>query len=345
MRVGVIGINHKLADLEEREALAKLCRQKFGVKCCLHEAVAYVLLSTCNRTEIYFSDEHSSKELSEIHTYLLTILKKGSKEPVDHKLYSYFGSECFRHLVEVTAGFDSAVKAETEIQGQVKEAYLYAARERRLSPSLHYLFQKSLKIGKDVRHLFKIGRGLPTFEQTIFKTGAEQFFTPQNASILIVGASRINEKITSFLQKKACSHITLCNRCPINGTKFSAKFNLRWLPWENLHEWENYDWIILGTKASDYLLRYEENKRSSDKKKLVLDLGMPRNADPRIAFDPHVKLRHIDQLNATVMQEQSHVDLSLFEANQYIDASIRKHSHLFTLKQRHKPLEIISLEA
>jgi glutamyl-tRNA reductase len=335
MRIGLIGINHKLACLEEREAIARWCKLKFDPKFSFHEPFPYVLLNTCNRTEIYFSDESSSKELPEIHTYILSILKKGMKEPLDQKLYSYFGPDCFLHLAEVTTGFDSADRGETAIQGQVKEAYQLACASQHLSSSLHYLFQKSLKIGKEIRHSFLIGKGLPTFEQTIYHTGTKKFGQTQDTPILIVGASKINEKITSFLQKKGCRRITLCNRNPKNGEKFSAKFNLTTLLWKHLPEWRRFDWIILGTKASEYLIDLHSAPCQGDSQKLVLDLGVPRNADPRLAKHPMVDLHDIDLLNQALSQEQSLEQIHFHDARLAIEASISKYVHLYSKKQRH----------
>src|SRR3954466_9975105 len=107
MRVGVVGINHKLADLKLRETLAKACQRRFSAGNSLHGNHSFVLLSTCNRTEAYFT----SYELAETHTYLLNILRQEVFEEFDHKLYSFFGSDCFAHLARVTAGLDSAIIA------------------------------------------------------------------------------------------------------------------------------------------------------------------------------------------------------------------------------------------
>ena len=89
MRVGIVGINHKLADLKLREHLAKTCQRRFGSGCALHGDHSFVLLSTCNRTEVYFS----SDDLPATHTYLLNILRNDVSEEFNQKLYSYFGYE------------------------------------------------------------------------------------------------------------------------------------------------------------------------------------------------------------------------------------------------------------
>jgi len=151
MRIGLVGINHKLASLSLRESLAKAFRKCFG------NSHPFILLLTCNRIELYFS----SPDLAATHTAILSALKKETSCECDQKLYSFFGMECFLHLAKVTAGFDSAIMAETEIQGQVKQAYEEALKSKKLPSELHFLFQKSLHISKLCRSKYDLGRGMP----------------------------------------------------------------------------------------------------------------------------------------------------------------------------------------
>ncbi len=125
MRIGVVGINHRLAGLELRDSLARICQKKFGSDRITHSNHSFILLSTCNRTEVYFCSDN----LPESHSYLINALRGDVSEDFDQKLYSFFGSDCFLHLCRVTAGLDSAIVAETEIQGQVKTAYEKAAQK------------------------------------------------------------------------------------------------------------------------------------------------------------------------------------------------------------------------
>lgn len=293
MRIGVVGVNHKLADLKLREMLAKVCQKRFGAGQSLHGEHAFILLLTCNRMEIYFSSE----DLAETHSYFLKVLKQEIDEDFDQKLYSYFGEECFAHLATVAAGLDSAIIAETEIQGQVRNAYEGTLGFCKLPFSLHYLFQKSLKISKDIRSKYALGRGLPDLEHAIYQTGSHLFKKPENASVLIVGASEINQKVLSYLKRKGCGQITLCNRSQRNAEKMSAIHQIPLLHWEGLSHWYRYDWIILGTKASEFLITNKCLSHSFTDKKLIIDLALPRNADPRIAKDPRIQLLNIDQIN------------------------------------------------
>jgi glutamyl-tRNA reductase len=246
------------------------------------------------------------------------------------KLYSYFGNECFLHLSKVAAGFDSAIMAETEIQGQVKQAYELALKAKTLPSCLHSLFQKSLQISKHIRSKYALGRGMPDIEHAVFQTGTHYFKTPQEKSILFIGSSAINQKVLGYIQKKGCKSITLCNRTQENAEKLSLKFQIPSLPFAAIDQWQEFDWIILGTNAPNYLI-HENNSISQPK--LIIDLSLPRNADPRLAQDPNVQLLNIDQINRMLKFRRKWIDSTFTQAHDEITTLVLRHTHLLTVKQ------------
>lgn len=317
MRVGVLGINHKLADLKLRETLAKTCQKQFGTFQAVHGEHSFILLSTCNRTEIYFS----SSDLTTTHTYLLGLLREGIQQEFEHKLYSYFGVDCFNHLARVTAGLDSAIIAETEIQRQVKVAYEATADYHSLPHDIHFLFQKSLGIAKKVRSELQLGRGMPNIEHAILQTGLHFFKTPKEASLLFVGASEINQKILGFLKGKNFSQITLCNRSHSQGEQFAEMYGVELLPWGKLDEWNSFDWIIFGTKSPEYLIKQEDISNKCLKKKLVMDLCVPRNVDPKVGKNTQITLMNIDQINRLLKIRHRQMTNCLAEAEKIISGA------------------------
>lgn len=264
--VGVVGVNHKSCDLNLREKLANACMRFNQV----HIGHSFVVLSTCNRTEVYFT----SQDLTCTHSYILKTLRYAINEEFEHKLYSYFGSDCFLHLAKVTAGLDSAIFAETEIQGQVKRAYEQARQKAQMGQAIHYLFQKSLKIAKEVRTDFPIQRG-PSFEDMLLQLIIKE---SQGNKILFLGASAINCKLLPLFQKHF--DVWLCNRTPID---LPAQI----LAWQERESWHQFDVVIVATKASGYLISEKPSKST-----LLIDLSVPRNIDPNLAS------YNIDQLHA-----------------------------------------------
>lgn len=332
MRVGVLGINHKLAELELRELLAKTCQRRLTPGQSTHGKHSFVLLSTCNRTEVYFSSE----ELADTHSYLLSILRHEVNENFDQKLYSYFGQDCLLHLCRVTSGLDSAVVAETEIQGQVKAAYEIAQEYYRLPFELHYLFQKSLGIAKKARGVLPLKPGLPDVEHAIFQTGFHFFPDLNAAKILFVGASEINEKVLEYFKSKALPNLALCNRSELAGKAMAAKYQIPFLEWQQISDFHHYDWIILGTKSPDFLINYDSLPSSLERKKLIIDLSVPRNVDPSLARHPMITLLNIDQINRRLHIRQQHMQRSLNLAEKLIATAIDQQVRLYKEKETHR---------
>jgi glutamyl-tRNA reductase len=339
MRVGVVGINHKLADLKLREQLAKACQKWFGTLQAVHDHHYFVLLSTCNRTEIYFS----SQDLTMTHTYLLSILRIEVEREFDHKLYSYFGIDCFCHLVRVTLGLDSAVIAETEIQGQVKLAYENTAEYHVLPSDLHFLFQKSLGIAKKLRSELQLGRGMPNLEHAILQAGKQLFQTPEQVRVLFVGASDINRKILIFLKSKHFQNMALCNRSDEQATTMVKEYGVQHLSWSQLHHWHEYDWIIFGTKSPNYLITRQETNQRFDHEKLVMDLCVPRNVDPNVK-NSRITLLNIDQINQLLKMRHHHMTHQLAEAEKRVLQAVHEHTTRYATKSQSK-INLVAITA
>lgn len=329
IRVGVLGINHKLANVELREALAQACQRRFLLAGATDGAHIFVLLTTCNRTEVYFTSEN----LAEAHSFLLDLLRQEINEDFDQKIYSFFGQDCFLHLARVTAGLDSAIVAETEIQGQVKAAYEQACTCVQLPSDLHYLFQKALKIGKSVRSGLVLGRGMPDLEHAVFNTGMHFFQEPQQAKILFVGASDINRKILTFLKTKEFHDITLCNRSLPRAQAIATAHNLSVLEWSCITDWHHYNWIIFGTKAPHYLINRINLPENCTSQKLIIDLCVPRNVEPELSRDSRITLLNIDQINRILRVRKQQMAHTLSQAEQLVSAAAQQHVHLFHVKE------------
>ncbi len=326
MRVGVLGINHKLANLELRELLAKACQRCFMSGTLSYSGHVNILLSTCNRTEIYFS----SNDLAATHSYLLQMLRSEVQQEFDQKIYSYFGYDCFLHLTRVTAGLDSAIFAETEIQRQVKVAYETGANCINLPSELHYLFQKALKISKMVRAEFVLGRGMADLEHAIFQAGVSLFEIPAQSKILFVGASDVNCKVLGFLKKKNCHDITLCNRSLPRAQAIAKQYQVSTLEWGRICDWPQYHWIIFGTRAPHYLATKDQIPKECSSRKLVIDLCVPRNVDPVIG--QRYTLLNIDQLNRELNVRKQQMASTISQVEERITLASQRHVESFRVK-------------
>jgi glutamyl-tRNA reductase len=329
MRIGIIGINHKSAVLWLREKLAIEAEQLFGPDHAAHFRFSYVLLSTCNRTEIYFH----SDDPAQTHTYLLNAMRERIEEEFEHCIYSYFGIDCFFHLARVTAGVDSALIGETEIQGQVKRAYETAHDYRSLAPELHYLFQKCLKIGKDVRSKYQPIYGLPCLEHAVLNIATRILGNLNVKKILFVGLSEINHKIFLRLKRNGCCRIFFCNRTFEKVQSLADKEPVGLLPWQDLDRWPSFDVAIFGTKSPHFLVG-KEQLTSNLTCRLVIDLSVPRNVDPKVGRHPAITLLNVDQLNRAIDRKRKLKALEMARLETHMIAqSVERQAALFQMKE------------
>ncbi len=320
MKIGVIGISTKSSELPLRELLAKACPRCLGGDSESASLYNVVLLSTCHRTEIYFSAD----DLAATQTELLNTLRKEISQPFEHQIYSYFGIDSFIHLALVTAGMDSLILGETEIQRQVKMAYETACLYRSLPSCIHFLFQKSLKIAKEARTRFSSLTRRPTLEGMIYDLSLNLGKKP---SLFFIGNSEINRKILSFFKSKGVDDIVLCTRAP-----HSAKgLNVQVVDWSALETWKNYEVVISGTNHHEYLLSPVPHDQGVTS--WIFDLSMPRSVDPRCSRHPRMTLLNMEELGRLVeKQENGHSLEATLSREAICGAAMRQH-HLFHLKQ------------
>ena len=290
MDVGLIGMDFKSAPLPLREAFALVCAKRFK---------SYgVLLETCNRTELYFSGD----TLPLIHIQILEVLREEMGRPFEFALYSYFGRDALLHATRVTAGLESGIIGETEIQGQVKRAYQRRIQE--VKEPLHTFFQKSLKMGKEIRQLFvmpKVTRGI---EEIISELSS--------GKVMFVGNSVMNRKLMrSFETSRECVMV-------------SRHGGDEWL---GLEAWKEYSLIIVATHATDYVFSGLSGPLSHPV--TFVDLSMPRNIDPAWGKQPGITLWHLSELEKQVIQEQSSV-----AATRHVIRSVEKQIMLFYARRR-----------
>lgn len=306
MHIGVIGLNHKLGNVPLRGLFANTCEKIFTAS----SPIPCVLLSTCNRTEIYFSAPMPQI----LHSQILYFLREELHFEFEHLLYSYFNADCFTHLARVCSGLDSAIAAETAIQGQVREAYRQAMQLHSLPYELHYLFQKASKISKEIRQSLSSLNGFPSLEHAILQIGSSHFESFEGKNLLFIGASSVNKGILSFLKNKGLN-MTLCNRTHKEWEDCQT------LPWNALETWYRYDWVIVGTKSPHYLIK--KTPLGETVRSLLIDLSMPANVDRRLATFAGITLMDIDKVNETLSYSRKQYKQILQKAEEQIESATR----------------------
>ncbi|MBY0529732.1 MAG: glutamyl-tRNA reductase [Rhabdochlamydiaceae bacterium] len=329
MRIGVLGINHKSSELVVRERLAKACGKKISSENEIAARLSCVVLSTCNRTEIYFSAE----DLAAAHSELLNLFRAEIKEPFEHMLYTYFGLDCFTHLALVTSGLDSVILAESEIQRQVKLAYQQTVADYRLPGCLHFLFQKCLKIGKQIRSSMTIPQGQTSLPSMVLQIGQWVFKELSQKKVLFVGNSEINRKIFSYLFAKGVRDLTLCTRSLSSAQEQKQAYGMKVIHFSQMLTWTSYDYIICGTNFSEYLILNEHlSTQEIVETKLILDLSVPRNVDPSISLHPRITLMNMEEVGHLIERKQLKDNVQIRVAENWVWRQVEKQVELFHRK-------------
>lgn len=299
----VIGSNFHQQLLDERERLQHCFVALAGCN-------NAVIVATCNRNEIYLHTTTPEHTVKAIFSFITQQYPNFASQA-----YVYEDGQCFHHLARVTSGLDSAMVGESHIQHQVKEAYTTALTNGKLHPELHYIFQKSLHIGKMVRtkwpHLFH-SDSLP---ETILLL-AREFFHGKLPPPLFIGASKINRSIAARLPASLCYTVT--NRTMRHLHNVSSATST--LPWEQLPQrWQEYSWIISGVKCPHKLLPEHIGPKAD---RLLIDLSVPRTIHP--SADGHVY--NIDELAALWKRSQDPVSAQFSDIEWFITDRIAQYS-------------------
>jgi glutamyl-tRNA reductase len=315
MRIGVLGINYKSAPLDLREKIAQACRDCFSPN--------KVVLSTCYRTEIYISQE----DLAEAQSALFSHLKKQVPHTHEHSFYTFFGKECFFHLACVTAGLDSAMLAESDIQRQVKIAYEETRKREPLPAPIHYLFQKALKLGKTARSSFSLFQMSLHLEGMIYQL-ADQMLEP-NSRLLFIGNSDINRKIIHHFWRKGKRQMTLCTRDLESAQPFALDYQLSLKDRSEIEHWHQYDGVIAATKCEHHLIRSAPKNIST---RLMLDLSVPRSIAPVLKSHPHTNLINMEEIGAFFEHYHSEKMSEVESIKSYIESAVERYVALYERK-------------
>jgi glutamyl-tRNA reductase len=297
MKLFAAGISHKTAPVELRERLAvkqsEIVDLAFVLKCFGH-LEEIVLLSTCNRVEIYGTTRRATGHIK-------SLLQLLCAEPgdLDSYVYLYENAGAVRHLLRVAAGLDSMVLGETEITGQIKNAYEIARNAGLTGRVLNRLFQKAFQATKEIRTRTGIGRGAVSIKSTAVELIGKSDLSQQ--SIMVLGAGEMAESCIHALVKKGAKSIFISSRSFDRAHDLAIQYGGRAVCLGDcLFEMPDVDVVIAATSSSETLLSRDDIKNLMKTRRnrplLLIDLSVPRNIDPAAIGLEHVSLYNIDDL-------------------------------------------------
>jgi glutamyl-tRNA reductase len=338
MKLFAAGISHKTAPIEVRERLAVDRNELVDVAHYLKwfgHLDEIVLLSTCNRVEIYGTTRQSVDSIK-------SALQLLSSEAVDLSPYIYVhkDEEAARHLFRVTAGLDSMVLGETEITGQIKNAYEIARNAGLTGRVLNRLFQKAFQATKEIRTRTGIGRGTISIKSTAVELIGKTDLSRQ--SIMVLGAGEMAESCVRLLVKKGAQSIFISSRSFERALDLATRCGGEAVcVGDCLFEMRNVDVVVAATSSAQTLLARDdvENlmKARRNRPLLLIDLSVPRNIDPAVTGLENVALYNIDDLEGLARQGVQARQRELTACDQIIEAHVAALTEKFHTEERQSP--------
>lgn len=321
MQIGVVGVNHKDTPIEIREKFNFSESQKIEGSSILQKDIDEVLiLSTCNRSEIYYAsaDDQAEETIKDFYSRYFSYPKAGDY------LFSLKGSEAVDHIYKVAAGLDSIVIGEDQILAQIKEAIEFSMELKFSKKFLNRLFQSALASGKKIRTHTKIS-SIPLSASYIgIKILRDALGTLEDKSALVIGAGEMSELSIRYLDDQDLSHIYVTNRTDGRLDDLFEKFqSLEKISYSDRYAYmKEVDIVITATAAVHRILEYEDFP-SIAKDLYILDLGLPRDVDEKIGSLDGVHIYSLDDLEEKSSQnEKKRKDLSL-KAHQILKEDVK----------------------
>ena len=304
MKLFAAGLSYRTAPVELREQLAvtssKLVCHACRLKLC-GDLDEVVLLSTCNRVEIYGTTPRVTGRIDALFRLLTT-------STVDFRSHVYVHEDhaAARHLFRVTSGLESMVLGETEITGQVKGAYDTARDARLTGRVLNRVFQKAFQAVKEIRTHTGIGRGATSVGSVTVEL-AEQIFGKRlpEQTTMILGAGQMGEAVLRHLAKKGSRSILVSNRSFERAVGLAAEVGGQAIQFDAfLDAMVNADIVVASTGCPKTLLHRADVERMMQARRnrplFLIDISVPRNIDPAVQELANVYLYNIDDLEAIV---------------------------------------------
>jgi len=323
MNVVVIGLSHHSSPVELRERFAfDEAKIPEALKSLRASGAAdeAVILSTCNRVEIYaVTPLETARAFAELKQFLLRwgettgepaagssrgndrTAQRAFPTSVDDELYTLAEPQSLQHLFKVACGLDSMVLGETEILGQLKKAYDLAFQYKHTGARLNKAFQRAFHAAKHVRTETNIQRGSVSVASVAVELAEKIFSSLAGRDVLVIGAGETSEKTARALLSRGARSIVVANRSHDRAVALATELSGRAVPFDDWGaEFQKIDIAISSTSAPHHILdraRLEPLMKARHHRPLLLiDIAVPRDIDPEVNFLENVYLYNIDDL-------------------------------------------------
>ncbi|MGB4441083.1 MAG: glutamyl-tRNA reductase [Coriobacteriia bacterium] len=306
MHLVLVGLSHKTAPVAIRERLtfpAPVQPDALARLTAIDGIREAVIVSTCNRTELYVVASSEDGGVDSVMTFLAEYHELDRHELARY-LYVVKGEAVVRHLFRVVASLDSMVVGEAQILGQVKEAYEHGFDADATQRVFNKLFRQSFEVGKRVRTETAIGESAVSISYAAVELAKKVFDTLDGRTILILGAGKMSELTAKHLVSNGVTRVLVANRTFERAQEMAARFCGTAIPYDQLYEGtREADIVISSTAATEYVITKRDLApvaRSRTRPLFLIDIAVPRDIDPDVNDLGGVFLYDIDDLSGVV---------------------------------------------
>ena len=312
MKIVVLGLNHKTAPVEIREKLAFDAVETTRALCELKNRfrqAEFVLISTCNRVELYCADKRAGGADADDLTKFISEFHNIKPENFAEFLYSYRDEDAVRHLLTVASSLDSMVVGEAQIIGQVKEGYKLACAAKSTGKILNHLFHCAFATSKKIYTTTSISSGRVSIAGVAVELAKQLFADIASAKVVVIGAGEMGQLIVQHLLQVGAGNITLVNRSYDRALSVAEQYGIAVRKWEEVqNQLISANIAIASATVQDYLFRKDPFKKIMDTRRgstlLIIDIAVPRNFEPSINKLDGVYLYSVDDLSEVVKQNR-----------------------------------------
>lgn len=323
----LVGTNHKYSPIELRERLSfSKKRLKDAINFLRERKVlrGAVILSTCNRVEIYASAEDSKVGMREIEDFISRYHEIDKKKISPH-LYIYEEKEAMKHLFSVACGLDSLILGETQILGQVKFSLLEAESVGFVDGFLREVFYSAISFAKRIHTETKISEGKVSVGSTAIDFIKERIGTLSGKNILIIGVGKVTELVLKYLRKEDPKVVFVSNRTFEKAKELAFQIGAKAVRFDDLRQFlKKADVVIAATASPHFVIKKETVEKAISHKLLIIDLALPRDVDHQVKEIENVDLFCLEDLDTVIKKNMEKKIQEAEKAREIIDTEVER---------------------
>lgn len=323
----VVGTNHKYSPIILRERISFSKKRLRDALNFLRERGLLngaVILSTCNRVEVYASAEDSQLKVEEIEDFI-SRYHEVDKRAIFPYLYIYEGKQAIRHLMSVASGLDSLILGETQILGQVKSSFIEAESLDFVDRSLRKIFNTAISLAGSLHRETEISKGKISVGSVAIDFIKERIGALSNKKILIIGVGKVTELVLQYLKKENPNVVFISSRSFERAKDLAAKIGAEAVRFDRLREFlKEADVVITATASPHFIIKKETLREIAEHRLLIIDLALPRDVDPRAKEIENVDLFCLEDLDYVIKNNIAERVKEAEKAKQIIDIEVER---------------------